>query len=100
MKLSNKIRQKLRQDILRYLGSDVLSVELTTKMLDLAIDLGNQSYIEGKGKLFDLCLGHSMIMLGTIRSKFSSVPIPGGSIDMKQNVQELMKTGRKLIGKE
>ena len=41
-----------------------------------------------------------MIMLGTVRSKFSSIPIPGESIDMKQNIQQLMKTGRKLIGKE
>ena len=63
-------RKVLRRQILTYLGSDVLNVELTYKQIDLAIDLGYEMYLNKKGQLFDLCLGHSMIMLGFIKILF------------------------------
>lgn len=102
--LSNETKQKLKKDILTYLGSDILTVELSNEQLDLAIDLGYKSFeskkeIE-KDKLFYLSLGHTMIMLAIVRSKFSCIPVPGTEYDMTKNAEELMKMGKKLVGLE
>ncbi len=93
---------KLKKDILIYLGDEISPAELTNRQLNLAIDLGIETYLaeDNKRELFYLCLGHAMIMLGQIRSKFNSIPIPDGSLDMTIGARELISMGRKLIGIE
>ena len=98
MKIKSNLRKKFAKDILTYLGDDVTKIELTLDQINLAIDLGYMDYLKNTtSNLFELCLGHSMIMLALARSKFSSLSVPGAELDMSLNVNELMTTGRKLL---
>lgn len=91
----SNITQKLKKEIATFLGEEIeiVSLELTDKMLDLACSLAlERSRLSKKtGNTSEYAIGYAMIMLGLIRGKHSLETMN------KKHPEDLINLGRLFV---
>lgn len=85
----------IKSQLKTYLGDTLSVVELTEAQFTLAAEMGVAAHPASEASARNMAIGHAMIMLGLVRSKFSPIEAPGGCIVL--NGSQLLEMGKYFI---